>query len=369
MIKNKLTHICSGILIATALFFHLNSFSQNPTTGFFASKGKLQSHLFTDKEDSLSSREIIELDNEKGLPIWFGRDIIQVVCLTKECRMVHLWLFWDGAGNYFGFQEYPDDPLTKTDHMVFSAVDYQKLNHILADSVSILKNLKQEELIIKPDINEGKVDAISGATQPSLKEYLVSNAAYTCYTLWHSVYGNTRIEIQRLLEQRADSNYLKLIFNQDNTLYLKWAIEFIKRHPDYHSAFFRQIVNQMKSKDENLSQLALNYFDKERLSSPDIQKELMQVFDEISYPRKFEFFWKLSTISQIDDEVILKLLQLFDEQRINASLLGYVYKLIHADNLKTPQIIQKLKTFSKNENLYVRIITDRLLKNQIILYK
>jgi len=352
----------SGLIFIIGVFLTTNTFAQQMTPDFLGMKGAKHTHIFADSEDSLSSKEIVELRQENGLPVWFGRDINKVVCLTGECRMVHLWLFWDAAANYLGFQLHEKHPLSKTDHTVFKLDDYQKLHRILADQFSVLKDLKQEELVVKKEkTGNEEVDAKSGATQPSLQELLVKNAAYTCYTLWHTVYGNTRGEVQRLLEQRVDSSYLKLLFAHENTGYLKWAIGYVQKNPVYHDLFYPQIISQIKNKDEQLSQMALNYFGDKHLADPVIQKSLVAVFDEISYQRKFEFIWKLSAIQQINGDVVLRFLQLFEEQRINVSLLGYVYKLIRADNLKNPQITDKLKALSNHENLYVRNITQRVL--------
>ena len=318
-------------------------------------------HPFYDSSDSLSSSGIIEWRDGKGLSVCFGRDIRKVVCLTGQCRIVHVWLFWDGAGNYLGFEEHPDDPLTKTDHTVFSAADKQKLHRILADSLSILENLKQEDLIIKPENNETKVDAVSRATQPSLQEYLVRNAAYTCYTLWHTVYGNTRKEVLRILEKRADQEYLKLIFDKNDPAYLRWAVDFIRRHSNYHADLYPQIIELIKGKNETVSGQALAYFLKDRLSDVGLQKELIRSFEDFSYQRKFELLWKLSEIQNIDDEVILHLLDLFEREQINASLLGYAYKLVRKKNLQNPQIDKKIRAQINHSNLYVRNITQKLI--------
>lgn len=345
-------------------FVFLSSFSQNHSTDFLGMKGVHFADNFLENNDSLSSKEMIELRDEKGLPIWFGRDIRKVVCLTGQCRMVHVWLFWDGAGNYLGFQEHPDDPLTKTDHTVFSVADKQKLHRILSDSISVLKKLKQEELIVKPDKNDTKVDAVSSATLPSLQEYLVKNAAYTCYTLWHTVYGSSRDEILRILEKRADKDYLKLIFEGNNPEYLRWGIDFIGRHSNYHADFYPQIIELIKSKNETVSGQALAYFSKDRLSDVGLQKELIRSFEDFSYQRKFELLWKLSEVKRIDDEVIVHLLDMFENDQINASLLGYSYKLINPENLEDFRIRKKLESLAIHKNLYVRNITQKLIDSE-----
>jgi hypothetical protein len=46
---------------------------------------------------------------------------------------------------------------------------------------------------------------------------------------------------------------------------------------------------------------------------------------------------------------------------MNASLLGYTYKLIRPENIENAQVYAKLNTFSGHPNLYVRNITRKLL--------
>ena len=364
MLKNQdKKYLFVGLVLIFLLLGIEVLFAQPKPVDFLGMKGDRFTHICIDKNDILSAQEIIELRNEKGLAVWFGRDFQKIVCLTGLCRKVHLWLFWDGCGNYLGFQEYPEDPLTKTDHAVFMLEDYLKLHQILCDSVSVLKDLKQEDLTVsteKVDKNPN-IDAVTGATQASLQEYLVRNAAYTCYTLWHTVYGNTRTEILDILDQRVDYSYLQLLFNEDNPEYLIWAIIFIKKHPKYHTGFNPQIIRLIKSNNENLSRQALNYFTQQQLCDVNLQRKLLQIFEEISYQRKFELIWKLTDVPKIDDEAILYLLGLFTGNRINASLLRYTYKLIHSDNLKNPKVLVKLSKFSKDKNMYVRNLTNNLL--------
>jgi hypothetical protein len=342
-------------------FAPLISFTQNQLTDFVAMSGTRFTYPIADDSDSLSAKEIVELRDEKGLPIWFGREFHKVVCLTGQCRMVHLWLFWDGAGNYLGFQPHPGEPLSKTDHSFFSAEDYRKLHRILSDSVSVLKNLKQEDLVIKPDKPDSKVDAVSSATQPSLQDYLVRNAAYTCYTLWHTAYGSTRNEVLSLVEKKGNKEYLSLIFEKDDLVLLRWAVRFIQRHPEFHANFYRRIIDLIKSKNEQLSQLALNYFSKKWLTDTELQRELSLNFAEFGYQRKFELLWKLSETPKVDNEVVLHLLDLFEKDQINASLLGYTHKLIRPENIQNEKVLAKLNTFSGHPNLYVRNIIRNLL--------
>lgn len=321
------------------------------------------SYPIADKSDTLSAQEIIELQDGKGVPVWFGRYFHKVVCLTGECRMVHMWLYWDGAGNYLGFQPDEKEPLTKTDHQVFNEVDLRKLHRILSDSISVLKSLKQEELIILPEKKNGsvKVDAYSGATKVNLQEYLVKNAAYTCYTLWHTVYGTTRDKILALLDARTDPAGLEKIFALNNPGYLIWAIKTVEKHPAFHPAFYPQIIQLIKSVNMDIAHRALDYFTPARLSDNLIQAGIAETLGEAMPQLRFHIILKFKSISQISNDAVLILLEQYEKQKIYAGLLANVCEMIKPANLKDARIIQKLKKLSKDKNQYVRTMAENLI--------
>ncbi len=98
-----------------------------PGIDFWKMKGILVKHPYQNEDDSSSQKVLLELKNEKGLPLWFATDVHSNVCLTKECLPLNLWLFWNGAGGYLGFQLYNNEPLTKTDDVVFTQQGYSAL--------------------------------------------------------------------------------------------------------------------------------------------------------------------------------------------------------------------------------------------------
>jgi len=344
------------------LFLSFNLIAQTQLDDFAQMEGKRINHPIIDSEDSLSAQTIVELRNENGLPVWFSRDIYKNVCLTRECRMVRLRIYYNGASNYLGFRLFENDPLTKTDHTVFNPGDYKKLDQILADSLSVLKDLEMKDLLVeKEDSKTTQIDGHSGATLPSLQEYLVKNAAYTCYTLWHTVYGLTQMEIRHQLENRADSAYLQLIFKQNNPDYLIWAIDFITKHPEYHSIFYPEIINLLESKDANLSRHVISYFTPKLFSDEAIQKELALKLKVAPTQLKYDIVWRFSEIPHVSNEAILIMLQLYNDQILSAGLLGYICKLIHSDNLEDISIVKELTLLSKSKNLYIRNMIERLL--------
>jgi len=325
-------------------------------------KGSRFIHPMIEKDDSLSSNEIVELRDDEDVPIWFSRDILKNVCLTGECRVVGLRIYWNGAGNFMGLQISENAPLTKTDHSVFKHEDYKKLDRILSDSVSILKGLKMKDLVIeKTDKNNNKIDANSGATQPSIYEYVVRNAVYTCYTLWHTVYGPTRKNILAILGKRTNKDYLQKLFARKDPQYLFWAIEFIGSHHEYHSDFYPGIISLIKSENIILSQKAVSYFTSDLLKDGEIQKELARVTGDVSSQNKFEIMRKFSELHHINNDAILILMQHYENQQIDSGLLSYVIRLIHSENMTNDQIVKRLKKLSKDKNLYVRnLIKEKL---------
>lgn len=78
-IKYLVIFLALGIVIFAGFS---DTFPERPKTGFWAMEGKLITHYFEEKTDSLSGPELFELQNENGLPIWFGRHIFKDVCIS-----------------------------------------------------------------------------------------------------------------------------------------------------------------------------------------------------------------------------------------------------------------------------------------------
>ncbi len=350
-------------MVVLLVIFHTHTLSKEFNNFCEINLGSLVVHIINDS-DSLSSPKLLEFLCTDSLPGWYARDIVKVVCSDTLCRLARLRLFWNIKGEYLRFEVPEGDPLTKLDHVPFTKSDYERLDQILRDNLSPFRNVKEKDLTIASldkKATDDKVDGYTGATTPSLREYAIKGAVYTCYALWHTVYGTTSEKIKQIENNKVSKEYISRLFSREDDLFTSYAIALVQEHPKYDSVFIETIIPLVKSTNEQVSFQALNYFTKEQLSVPVIQKQLVQIFSLISYQRKFELLWKLAEVPSVEDEIILVLLHLFEDQQINSSLLGYVYKLIHSYNLKNPLIIEKLNDFSKHENLYVRNITQKVL--------
>jgi hypothetical protein len=339
-----------------------------PVTGFWAMKGTLLIHHFDDKSDSLSGPEIYELQDSSGLPIWFCRHIFRDVCISGECKMIRLWLFWDGAGNYLGLQLYEGEPLTKSDHTEFNQADYDKMNNILGDTASILKDLKQEDLIIVPDNKaELEVDGYTAATQPTLAEVVVKDAVYTCYTLWHTVYGPVQNEIRHLLNQRLSEPFLLKMFYSTVPEYVLWAIQAVKNFPEYHTAFYTHVLKNIQSEDPVVATQALNYFQPQTMAGAEVKRHLTGVIPTVSMIRRYEILWKFITQKVNDEEIILDLLKMFEQGVLDVGAFQLILQLLNPEHLKNnEEIAAMLQMFSENENRYVSNLAQKALREKFI---
>lgn len=359
-------YFTQGLLIFILLLLSTsaNVFYDKSKTGYWALKGTLKTHVFEDKTDSLSGPEIFELQDNYGLPIWFSRLIYKDVCISGVCKMIRLWVFWDGAGNYLGIQTLDQEPLTKSDHTLFENTDYAKLDSILKDTTSILKTLNQEELIIAPDSsNPFEVDGYSAATQPALAEVIVKDAVYTCHTLWHTVYGPSQDTIERILLQRLSEENLSALFKTQKNTYISWAIKAIEKHPIYHESFHKKIMEYVKSDDKSLAKQALDYFKPMLMKDNSIQHQFVKLFAEVDINIKYEILWKYIKYGNTDEFVILNLLKTFNEQNMGIGTYNLILRLIKPEHLNNNiDIYNIITSMSQHENGYIRNLSRKLIE-------
>lgn len=333
---------------------------------YFEMEGALLKHPFPSSADSLSSKEIWELQDENGLSIWFGRFIYKDICISGICRMVKLWVFWDGAGNYLGYQLNNNEPLTKRDHVAFDPPDYYRLHEILSDTASILKDLRYDDLTdttkeTTPSVLN--VDGYTSATNPSLSEYVIKDAVFTCYTLWHTVYGETRAQIKEILSDRMTSNYIQKLLEGD-TPYKELAIDQIKENTRYFHEFELQILEMIASADKNISQKAMSLITKEYLSNPENQLQFIDLIDSSQPATKYEILYKLQSLDVVFDESVLLLLDKFSKGNIGMGALNHVYQLISVEALENEKIQAKLIELSHSSDPYVANLTNSVLNKR-----
>lgn len=381
MIKTKLAILIfvSSLLLGGYNYSPGNSFKTAfPSKDFLNMKGITVSHVIKNSSDSLSDNKIVELQDKNGLTIWFGRYFYKDICITGICRMVKLWIFWDGVGNYLGMQLNEREPLTKSDHTPFEPQDYIRLDEILRDTVSILKDLQYEELVIEDtsqlsvdDKSEKKlfeVDGYSSATLPSLKEYVVKDAVFTCYTLWHTVYGETKVFIDDILKERVDSEYIDKLLNGSENQKL-FALEIIRRNNSFFFEFESEILPLVASQNKNISEKALFIITPQYLSNSENQLRFIELMDNSLPETKYEIIYKMQLIDNISPDAIILLIDKYMTGKISAGGLNQIFKIIskqmgtNKNILNNHEIENRLVQLSKHSNPYTANLTKNFLKS------
>ena len=243
-------------------------------------------------------------------PVAFSRDIHTAVCMDSLCRLVDITLFWEITGRYLGFKLPPGTELTKKKHLPFTEMDYNRLNEILSDSASQLGFYTPAEIHPAQPVKV-KTDGISGATIPDLGPWIVPEAAYTSYTLWHLAYGSTPDSIVSYTKKHFISNSLlfKLLESKDAFSQLK-GLQWIDQSNESCSQFIEPALKILHNGKFNSSGLALKFLKKCNLDEEKMQKEVIQLLDNEDFRIKnsaIEYFRSSAKLYQsVAKEMIKK---------------------------------------------------------------
>jgi hypothetical protein len=365
----------SGLLLVLAV----SAFKVPGTDGsfpfsedYFKMEGTLVTHPIPHSTDALSSKELLELQDEEGLSLWFARFFYKDICIHGICRMAKFWIFWDGAGDYLGYRLHDNEALSKNEHVNFSRADYFRLDEILADTTSVLKDLEYNDLFTEIQEEDQKksifeVDGYTRATSPVLSDHVVKDAVFTCYTMWHTVYGESKSEIEVILSNRIDRYYLAKLFNGNDANQLL-ALRRVSENPRLFLEHERDILRAINSKNRSNSSKALSLVTADYLSLAENQVKLVNLIDNASTPVTNEVIYKLQSTDSISVAAIALLLDKYIEDKINISTLNLVYGIIltrleHDSELsRNNGIKNRLIKIANFENDYTKSLTWNILK-------
>lgn len=161
-----------------------------------------------------------------GMPTYYHADMLTPVCEDDVCKPVYITLYWDLLGNYLRYSIPVQHPLTKMDHEEFDQLEYEKLDRILADRTSLLKDYEVDELVESTtSTKSGDIDAVTGATAKSLQAVVIPGALYTCYTLWHIVHGRATDTIAKITDSIINTQLLSHFIKSGNHHYQYYALD------------------------------------------------------------------------------------------------------------------------------------------------
>ena len=208
--------------------------------------------------DSIS-KVLVELRNEKGQISEFYMDVETVVCGDNQCRIDTIRIFWDRFGFYNRLVLPLEVQLEKAEGQHFTEVDYEKLDQILSNKKSGLKDVYKWD-IVGTEASEG-VDAISGATISLNTVDYVKGAVWTCFTLWHWANGEVFSIIRKITGRSLDQEELKNLLNHQEIISKKFAIEALSNRQEYDPTMLQLVLKQAHFDDYELQKLIINYLE------------------------------------------------------------------------------------------------------------
>lgn len=259
--------------------------------------------VFFQFKDTIPNDTLYVCYSNKGLPLATYRDICTGVCDSGECKIVRIKIYWTITGRYLGYIVAPLDELTKKKHIPFCESDYRLLHHILSDSLSLLSRYSLHGLSAQ------NVDGISGATIPDLTKYIVPDAAYTSYTLWHLVYGTTRDSLNILNRQLVTVSLLDSLFKHDNWYDRCWALKMAPSCGCPINRFIPQIIEMLGSENYWTVSNALNFIDSFQLPDSIYQAKLFQISQSNNFNLKRLALNRIQMLESLDMRVAKRMIQ------------------------------------------------------------
>ncbi|PPL02882.1 FMN-binding protein [Parapedobacter indicus] len=294
-----------GLWILSAFF--LSAFVQPPTT-YYSSRALRNQALnpatggkeYTIRDDHGQPMSVASRMGTDGLPYWYYR-IFTPVCLTGECRPIDIGIYWHFSGRYLGIEIYRE-PLTKTDHSEFSPLDYDRLESILQNEWSDLREYTAEELVEPTDKanDQPQVDGVTGATRKAISEAAVKDAVYTTHTIWHLIHVGEPEQLALLaLSKMANEPTLahRLLATEDmenRNFVLRGVID---GHLDVDSVIEKSILQGLSAEDNTYRDLAFKALSRLNLSTLSLQKALSTAYPQLEAGEKVRL---LTALEQTD---------------------------------------------------------------------
>lgn len=315
-------------------------------------------------------------------PEVFSRNIYTAVCIDSLCRPVDITLYWEVTGKYLGYSFSPGEELTKREHVPFWENDYKRLSEILSDSTSQLGFYSPEEIHPAKQAVK-KSDGITGATLPDLSPWIVPEAAYTSYTIWHLTYGATRDSIMNYTKKHLLSNHLltNILQNKDpynQIMALRWisesnlndnqfiepaltilqsgnyqssrqALKFLKLSGINKERLQMESIKLLESEEFRIKNVAVEYIsESEKLTGP-VAKELMNHIYNDNYYLVNVILSLLEKRYNPDYDDQLNLCKLLDSK--NENVAGRVYYFLLNLPVQSPDLAKQLNRYRRTNKL------------------
>jgi len=206
------------------------------------------------------SCSLFRISDQEGCPQEYYMDVDSVACGDVVCEVIKVRLHWDALGDYLRYELPNGGTLTKKGNNPFNAADNEKLNLILSDRSSALRNFNPASLAA-PNSAGDDVDAVTKPTPLFYQNSVVKGAIYTCYTLWYWVNGDVSRKIFELTSKACTHEHLMRYVQDGSDKFFIFAVEQLGARGIFDEATAAAIMKRANEGSAVYMQAALNYFE------------------------------------------------------------------------------------------------------------
>lgn len=266
----------------------------------------------------------IFLKDEGEGHLYFFTALKTNVCNDQVCLPIEVDLYWDLLGNFHHYKPATGTSFTKFDHAYFAAEDYSRLQQILNDTLSVLRDYRVEDLLDQQGTKYAKeVDAVTRPTSPLFADATVPGALYTVYTLWHLVQG----PIRGMLRHYLDKHYVERT----------WDVVFAKSDYAPYQEYF---LHHLSEEDRIMHEMAIRrlLFAKDTYVPHYAIKALDMSF--WNHPDKYNDV--LARLGELQPHVVTQVLQMI--AHANNDTKGLLHRFTRSEQAteKHKKLIQKI---------------------------
>ncbi len=308
-----------------------------------------------DKSETVRIDLLLHRDN--GGVYWYRR-LFTEVCLTGECRPIDIGIYWTGNGKYLGIEVFGEN-LTKTDHSDFSDFDYRKLESVLKDEWSPLREFEFDELV---DPKKDNTDATTGATKKVIADASVKDAVYTTYTMWHLIHVGEDEQLALLTYRYLNENpqVLSASLHQDAPEYLTFLLNGISSGSlDVTPGLISVVLKGLNHPDVSLKNAAFIATGHLPLGNREIQDEISQVYKQWVLPDKNRFLQSAAGLETLHEKLYETLAGDLDES--NTWFLSTLIPVLAIAEVQSPEVIEKIRKLEKSGNPQLENAARRFL--------
>lgn len=306
---------------------------------------------------------LYQIKNQEGFPTEYTMVVDSVICLHEQCEIIKVTMVWDALGQYDRYELLPGTTLTKSpekpsgkqsnwreESLPFTEKDYDKLDSLLRDTSSILKDHTIES--ISPAVKSDEVDAITGATPQTLRQSIVRGAAYTCYNLWHWAHGEVTAIAKGLTHNRCDKALLNHFLASDQQHYVEFALDHLRQHRVFNPDTVKNVKEIISKGNAKHTELGLAYLEEAMADTTLFYSTLVEIFSSCKTDGRLHLLDYLTAKENLPAS-------LYEALSVHFSDLTTYYEvhrllgLIENQAAISPKILLNISELLQNNNFFI----------------